>query len=310
MIARSLAVAALLFVAYELHVRALAVPVGLHEVRFQWQRNLVRVQEFLNAPPPPCVLVGSSMSVRLDAGALGPGARSLALGGIGPLDGLAILERLAGAPPLVLIEVNLLAATTQSAFLDDVFAEPAWRLRAHLPSLLEKHRPSVVLTRRPRRWYYWLRDKIAMHAPRRDAAAALPGDITVDAALQRRLVEEQIARHEAELARPTPAGELDAAAATLAAHVRRLKSAGSRVVLFECPIHPRLRDSAQMRALRGRVAELARELDVAFATPPLTASFETSDALHLAPAGARDFARWLAVTSGCTAPARAAPSAP
>lgn len=297
MIARSLAVAAALFVAYEVHVRALAVPVGLHEVRFQWQRNLVRVQELLLAgEPPPCVLVGSSMSVRLDPAALAPGARSLALGGIGPLDGLAILARVSAAPALVLIEVNLLGEPRARAFVDDVFREPSWRLRDHLPSLLEKHRPSVVLTRRPRRWYYWLRDKLAQHVPRREPAA-LPGDITIDAALQRKLVEEQIRTFEDAFARPLPAGELEAAAAELAVHVKRLASRGSRVVMFECPIHPRLRDTARMRALRGRAGGLARELGVPFLVPPLSGPFETSDALHLAPAGARQFERWLAAAT-------------
>ncbi len=243
---------------------------------YQQHANAITAEKLAHArQPPPVILVGSSMGAVLAPAALPSGAYNLALSSFGAQTGLAIIARAHQRPRLVLVEANVTALLPPSdELLASVFQRVTFALQRALPVARHDHQPMALLDEALRRW-------------------SVRGKKTSDYVLPPALYAEHVdalAREQAAW-RATP--ETAAALERLAAQVRALEDAGTRVVFFEAPMDERLRTTAQTAGVRALLrARFAPERYRWVALDDWTA-FQTSDGLHLIPESADRFARQL-----------------
>ena len=118
LILRSLVICLMLLFVYDLSIR-LYFSHHPAQIENQWSKNVIMVQDLaVRETSPHTILIGSSMSARLDLGKLNDDVFSLTLAGKNTLDGLQILERTGHIPKLVLLETNALTGLSDTTFVD------------------------------------------------------------------------------------------------------------------------------------------------------------------------------------------------
>ncbi|HEX8950746.1 MAG TPA: hypothetical protein VF945_02825, partial [Polyangia bacterium] len=224
---------------------------------------------------PSLILVGSSMGAVLPPAALPSGSYNLALSSFGAQTGLAIVARSRQRPQQVLIEANVTALLPPAEDLVASLFEPVtFALQRSLAVARHDHQPMALVDETLRRW---------------SARGKKDSDYVLPPALLAKRVGELVAQQAAWRATPTTAAALD----HLAAQVRALEEAGTRVIFFECPMDERLLTSAQTEGVRALLRERFSPERYQWISLEDWASFHTSDGLHLIPESAERFARRL-----------------
>lgn len=121
--------------------------------------NQIGIQEAARADDPDLVLVGSSLTVRLQAGVLGreaglPEVVQMGLNGSGSVMGLQLLGELGVRPGFLVVEANSLsraANQNEQTLLHHLDEGVFWLARA-LPWVRAKNRPSSLLYHRLKQW--------------------------------------------------------------------------------------------------------------------------------------------------------------
>ncbi|MEO7425751.1 MAG: hypothetical protein ABI036_11230 [Fibrobacteria bacterium] len=267
LIIRSTAVFLVLFIGYNLAVMV-AKPAGSF-LQSQPEKNAAVADDYiLGERAADTVIVGSSLSARLDESDLGPGFLNLSFAGGTAATGLEIVDRLERVPKLVLVETNQIR-NLDSSFVDARFSPLGRFLKRRIPTARAKYRPVNLLLGA-------LRKKTGRE------------DLTPDATVFANLLEEQRRDYENV---PDPEW-LRSSVTRMAQQVASLEAKGVRVVFFVLPVYPQLRDLPK-----------ARDLLQAFHTtfpppgnrwiecPP--GDFITADGIHLVPQSARLYAGLL-----------------
>ena len=114
----------------------------------QLMRNLIRAEQFLRAdPPPPAVLIGTSMSERMTRMR---GVMNLSMGGCGPATGLTLLHESGEAPRMLLVEANNFPGGVSQDVVHNIFGAIPWKAKLHVPAAGFSYRVSTVLVNRLR----------------------------------------------------------------------------------------------------------------------------------------------------------------
>lgn len=246
--------------------------------------NRVFVERYVYGHPAPNVLVGSSLTRRLPASALGPDFTNLALDGQSALTGMAIVASAPTAPKRIYIEINQIALGADAALLHSVFHEPLFSLRKNIVALRAAYRPSNIL--------YGL----------------VRGNKPVDASGSRTMTPRQRDAVLVETGRllhqPLAPARLRAMVQAVKDNIARLDRRGIQPVFFELPIEREFRDlplPAQIRATMRAAFPVTRRCWIVLNLPKA----ETLDGLHLADADAGTAAAIFRHTPACEAsPAR------
>lgn len=125
--------------------------------------SIIRCEDLARKPNADMILVGSSLTGRLDAGVAAGGsdnAVQLGLEGLGAAYGLSVLERLDARSKVLVVEANFLdpdgsgnpAENPNAGAIEQALNSPFFRLRARIPVLSSRYRPSSVV-------YYRLKDR-------------------------------------------------------------------------------------------------------------------------------------------------------
>ncbi|MFT3781735.1 MAG: hypothetical protein QM790_06920 [Nibricoccus sp.] len=271
MIARSLVTACLLFTVYSAVLRSAWV--RDHALtQSQWQGNLIRAQEYsANQSVPANVIVGSSLTARLESTPLSKDFYSLSFSGGGPLTGLKIITSATSRPKLVLIETNLLMESVSDTMLANTQQPVFAPLRAHFPALRERFQPAniAVGTALERSTEYGLR------ALRRVISiASVETSSGADDLFQAMLAEQQ-----KNMSRPPDEVVLAQRLEQLKEQVAALGRTGTRVVFVEMPVDASLMNLPYLTTLRTKIAKTFP--DIPFVRPPASHVYRTEDALHL-----------------------------
>lgn len=226
----ALALCAALLLAYAAFLR-LAPPPAQSRMQSAAQENQDVLERYLRlSEPPPVVVLGSSMTRKLDFTADAGCVMNLALTGESSLTGLAALARLPRKPRLVLVEINV-ADREPDERLVKAAAGPLIRLS---PVFLTANKPANL-------GYSYLYQLKRDKSDPPVTEAAFHGALDIQRSTYARPLEPQ---------------GLERRIAYLAQRVQELERAGSRVALFELPVYPELEQmllARQVRsALRGR----------------------------------------------------------
>lgn len=273
MIRRSLIVFAVLVIGYALYIK-FGKP-ELNTVQHQASGNRISAEQYVFSPdvPDATVIVGSSLSFRIELDSLAPNTSNLSFGGLTVYDGLELVRRSGKKPKRVVVETNMIFKDPDRAFLDAVFQPGLFELRKAAPILREENQPTGVLVGYLKRGMKQEGDGPGATEPdsmlmsknlfdtNRGIFAQLPADTT-----QQRFL------------------------ATLEREVKALEANGAEVVFMEVPISGELMKSPL--ATRTREAVAARFPQHRFIRSER--EWRTTDGLHLEWHNAQRYSRWLA----------------
>lgn len=265
MIRKALLTTILLLLAYSLFIT-----VFRHDIRRTAQtveqRNTVTAEEFLyeNEAQADTIVVGSSMSYRLLFDSL-PGHaghyHNLAMGGMASVDGLNLITQSGHRPKLVLVEINTLDRTPDTTFLNK-FIESGWsKIREYVPFMRLKYQPIGVAKAMLRDW--------------RGGAPENTTE-TVDTAFVTKLVQERLGQSR-DVAEDRGLQRTIDEAHT---HIQALRRQGTKLVFFEMPTDPRIRNTNVSRRLRELVAMTFSDSTYRHIRFP-DEFYQTTDGVHL-----------------------------
>lgn len=278
MILRSLIVCLAAVIAW--HFIQPRMPGGHHRIPGQVRANHHRAQSYvLQAPATAEVVAGSSMSDRLDAAALGPDRAKLTFPGGGPLTALEIIRRSGRTPSVLWFETNLIIRDPDETLISD--ATDAWRvgLRQHSSAFTEHGRPSAYGVGIVRTLFA----RACRVIPALGGAAPTP---SAGPSLDPAVFEGMMSGNRKHLSKSPDPTDLARRVELIGEAVDSLQKAGSKVVFYEMPCEPSLKDLAEPAALREAMRKRFPEgqyrwLDLSRDTP-----WQTTDGIHLTPAEA------------------------
>ncbi len=274
MIRRSLLVFALLVVGYMAFIKW--GDVDWDTTQHQSNGNRIKAEQFVFGEelPGSTVIVGSSLSFRIELDSLPTGTSNLGFGGLSVYDGLELIARSGKKPARVLIETNMLFKEPDRAFLDAVFQPGLYELRRATPILREENQPSGVL-------FGWLKE----------GAKAATG--TVKGSKDSLAVSTTLLETNRAIFKVAPADSVQERYMTaLSESVRTLESRGIEVVFLEVPISDELMQSELATRCRSLVTERFPQHRFLRVAPG--SHWLTTDGLHMEWHTAQRFSGWLA----------------
>jgi hypothetical protein len=244
--------------------------------------NFLRAQRYVHDKHSKTkVILGSSLSIRLNQAILGQGYFKLALGGGSIFTGLEIIRHAKKHPAVVLIEINQLGWNVDNELLHDLFAPWRKKLRNYSPIFKEEGRPAnfvngvgEIFVRTICHWS----SQLLGQAPAPDLSS---GTSALNPALFSRLVRMY---HDQALA-GAPAG-LPGQANRLGDYVDALTRDGSICILYEMPIDSSLSGLPAPVAVRNAVETRFPKDRYHWLEFPRDHNYDTYDGLHVSQAEA------------------------
>lgn len=230
------------------------------------QRNTVKGEEFLyeNGAQADTIIVGSSMSNRLLFDSL-PGHAghyyNLSLEGMASVDGLHLIAHSGYRPKLVLIEINTMDRSPDTAFFAQ-FVKPGWsQIRRHIPFMRLRYQPVGVVKALLRDWRGGASDQLVE---------------TVDTSFVTKLVQQRLSQTN-DVAQNR---DLQITINAAVKYIQPLRQQGTQLIFFEMPTDPRIRKTNISTRLRELVSQTFP--DSVYRHIPFPDEFyQTTDGVHL-----------------------------
>ena len=268
--------AVLLFAAYAAFVQF--APLTVTAGQNQGDTNLIRAQTYLAAPKQTgTVLVGSSLTFRLPASALGEDVANLAMAGGAPATGLALIKVANSHPALVLVEINLLQRSADLAMVTTLLRFPERSLRSHLRVFRTGYDPVNLAWR---------------------SLAALTGKADFDPPPPAEVTRQLTRLQQQEMAHAPDITVLRRNLAQAASLVEELKARGIAIGFFEMPVDASLEGLPANAILRREVLRTFPEQRFCWIKPNVPGGAHTLDGIHLTAPDAVLVAKQVAAQKG------------
>jgi hypothetical protein len=277
MIARTLIITLLLFLGYNFYLMFGHPNTGTGQ--HQWQKNVIEAQEYIyEHQGTENVLVGSSLTFRITNDMLPDNYYNLSLGGGSIFTGLEIIKRCERKPKVVFIETNIMIRPADEGLLMNLFRPVVKDMRHELPAFKEKNQPVNLLLPVFNKY-----SAKAVGVKPFDASAASIG-------LRMHLKNNSIVREGYKDSLERGIGQLKSA-------IAELNKQGIKVVLFEMPVHCRLKSSPLVTYADIRIKESFPEREYNWLPEPDCTAYQYSDGEHLEYNSAKKFAGWFGMNS-------------
>ncbi len=287
MILRSCLVACGLLCAYQLVV-GLAGTRRYFHVQSLWQDNLIRCQDYVLRPPPPAVVVGTSLSRGFSGDALGPDFYNLAVTGGNVLTGLDTVLRAGPKPRIVIIETSRLMQDGAEGVEENVFRPGFLQLRPHFASLRERYQPANLGA--------WVLAELALRPALNVLQVPVQSAVPAGSRRDEKRFPALLALTRESHSHLHDEARLVARCDALRVRIDRLKQLGITAVLLDMPFDSSLADAPA-------VAQQRRVIDAAFPAashpwirPAADHHYATTDGIHLTESELRDYAATIRAT--------------
>lgn len=281
MIVRSVIAALVFLVGY-----SLLLPVLRHRVKpaaqHQWQENMVKAETYLyEEGQAPYVIVGSSLSCRLQADKLPAGFYNLSFAGLSLFDGLLVVLQKKQKPKIVFVELNILKRSADAGFAKTMKHPVSGAFKAMLPMFRASGQPTVFAGQYlKQRLSNMVVDPISQSVFHPLVKGINQSVFHFERAANNNVGSKMIEMAVREMNTELPKGLLANQLNDLQYLVKTLQQEGVKVILFEMPMAAATENSLQMQELRdevkkrfsGSVAQLAK---------PDYSLYTTTDGVHL-----------------------------
>jgi len=284
MILRSVIIAVLLLLLYSCVVYSLQERRWFFPVEHQNQHNMMRAEEFIyDGYHTNIVVVGSSMAVRLEMGNPPDEVFILAFDGGSPFMGIEIIEQSGVRPECILVEINTILNDCDERFISHVFNSGLSKVKECYLPMRSSYSPARLVQGILR-----ILSVIYKRHIETNYEGMCHGDIEENNALQQRILALEKSGDNV----VPDTEELRFAINKLKSDIKKIRSRGVRVVLFEMPQHENNMNSVYMQKIRSSVLDLCRNEDIRFISVP-EHTYETSDFIHLTATSAKKYMKYL-----------------
>lgn len=282
MVAKALIVAGLVFALYAGFIARLKPYWSISQHKEQ-QDNQIKAEKYIyDYQQKHGLVVGSSLSARL--GNM-PGIYNLAMNGLSPLDGLAIVSKQKSPPHTVLIEMNFIDREEDTNFtglVNNPVLKPAKGLFMSMradkqPLSVAVEQLQLILDRLPSPFATSLSTTSGGSTPAKQQAR------------YNELLNKQLERY----AQPPAPALFDQQFDKLKQAVSELQRHGTRVVFFEMPVDCRLDNLPRAQAIRLAFRQHFPPTRYSYVALPPCSAFQTSDGLHLDAQSITEYIRFL-----------------
>lgn len=243
---------------------------GFYAIPGQQRANYLHAQEFVhNAKPDAKVIVGSSMSDRLDGAKLGADHVKLTFPGGGPLTGLELVHGIGRTPPVLWVETNVILRASEKDLLDDALSPVKRAMREKSPVFKEEGRPSEFGVG----FVKSVVGKACKLLEKHNSAAPLDKNVLGDVMKANR---EHLDR------KPDPK-DLAAKVKRLGDLIDEVQSKGGKVALYEMPYDATLTNLAEPSAIRKAMSERFPKDRYRWLEFDQSHAWQTTDGVHLQP---------------------------
>ncbi len=275
MIRKAFLIFFMLLVIYQLVVSYYLKNFHLHT--HQQQQNIIEAQEYIYSFSSSSVILGSSMSKRLNMEIL-HGIDNIAMNGGGVLTGLHIIELSSNIPDTLYMEVsNVLFRPLDKAMIEGLEQPLLFFLRKHFSMFREKNQPGIFLVWKSLRPLNYL-----FFTP---AAQVLPTvhstEVPKNDSVNFNVRAELAIKHKKEYDNLKDTAEWKNTLVEIRNTLKELEKRGVVIVLFEIPNDISIFESPRARFIRDWVKRNLFQYPFKELTPSQVASYVTTDGAHL-----------------------------
>ena len=234
------------------------------KVQNQWQNNFVVSQRFIyRYSNIPKIIIGSSLSARIDKDVLPADVYNLAFSGGSVLTGLELLVKSRATPKIILIETNVILNDKDEEMINRLFAPIIWKIKKIIPSLQVEYQPlNIILS-----FLY------------------KTGKSTKSEQLKRKIDQKtytrMLALYKKKYSKIPEAGMIKKNISDVKRLVSIMIQRGTRVIFFEMPIASQLSDSKLSRFVRKTLKSNFNGQKYTFIKSQDLAKYRTTDGIHL-----------------------------
>jgi len=244
------------------------------------QKNIIAAQEYIyNNNKSKFVIVGSSLANGLDNKLLPEGCFNLSFAGQSAFDGLKIIKQSNSKPDVVFIETNSIDVPHSKSFINSLFMPVLYSLRNLMPALMEKNQP-VCLINRIRLLKLNLQ-KIFNPKDTIDNTADKKSDTAHTQNVQNRIKIKFLEIHTKNFNHPMRKEIIEKRKIALQQYKKYFKELGTKIILFEMPMHKLLLKSKRIVSIRRLVKDVFPSDNYVFFDAPASTKYSTTDGVHL-----------------------------
>jgi hypothetical protein len=248
-----------------------------------WQDNLIKAQEYLyQNKRADGVIVGSSLSARLDQAVLPQYTLNLAMGGLSIYDGIKVVLQKPSLPKYVCIETNLITRSASADFEKSLLSMVMHPLRSWWPILREKNQPIGILTG-------YILSKVSK--PKSTKVKSSKSD--ADKADTDRVFAQMLEHAKSERQQPPDQELINKRIKELKEMVGELSVRGVKVYFYEMPVSQELCDYPYPRRIREMMDMHFPSSEYRYLPLPDCSRYNTTDGVHLDQKSATEYTAWL-----------------
>jgi hypothetical protein len=243
------------------------------------QRNMVKAEEFLYEASAryDTIIIGSSLSDRLNTDSLSTNYYNLSLAGLSVLDGIQLVELSQHLPSVVFIETYTLPRDEPSALVASLNNPTQVLMKRYLPFTRQKYQPAGVFKAMLRDWSHGKGNAVVPESA-----------MYVDTAFLNKAVTERLEQGSF----PPPDSLLQNGLLTVRARLEAWRKRGVQIVLYEMPLDARLKELPEHKRVRQLVSRYFPSPDYGHITlPPF--NYQTTDGIHLTYQDANRFTGYM-----------------
>ena len=258
------------------------------------QSNTIKAQRYIynRKSDIEMVLVGSSISARLNPDDISDRAVSLSMLGMSSQTGLEIVEKQKIKPSLLLIELNDTIQKRRNdklntEFIGNLYHPIFYWIRFHLPMFRQEYQLVSTIVK-PLIKALTNEDKVLFRFLEEGSST----NKRIDTELIEKLIRQQIQ------AKNYPISEQSTKAITeeseyMKTQIKKFKNEGVRVILMDIPNEQRVKETIMEKQLRELFRELFPKDIYEWMPEPPSRDWKTNDGIHLVTSSAKKYGNFL-----------------
>jgi hypothetical protein len=258
------------------------------------QSNIIKAQRYIynHKSDLEMVLVGSSITARINSEYISPHAVSLAMLAMSSQTGLEIVERQKIKPNLLLIELNdtILKSRNHKLntdFIGNLYHPVFYWIRFYFPMCRQEYQPLSTIAQSLIK-VFTNENKVLFRFLEEGNSKEKP----VGTELIEKLIQQQIQARNS----PLSEGSKKAIAEEseyIKTQIKNFKNEGMRVILMDIPSEKRVKDTIMEKQLRELFRDLFPKDIFEWMPEPPSREWKTNDGLHLVTSSAKEYASFL-----------------
>lgn len=260
----------------------------------RWQTNMIKAERYSYYPLPhnSIVLVGSSITARINAEDISSQAVNLGMVGMSSQTGLKIVEKEPVKPSILLLELNNTIQQRSQGKLNREFIEYLYNpfyhsIRTYLPILRQEYQPASILAQ--------FLIKLITQEKKVLFRFLEEGNVnqnSINPELVETLIKQQIEQKKYPLSENSKKA-IKEESSLIKTQIQNLEKAGIQVFLMDVPIEARVRDTLQERQTRELLKTLFPPNTFKWIPEPKNEKWRTNDGIHLSKSSAVKYAHFL-----------------